>query len=233
MTRLRKLFSTLRWWELMPDTANELVTAGRGTELTTDEPKDVLENDYDRGQDSGRPPGRRVPAHGTHDLGEPLGHGRRHPSRLDRPNIGQAPPRAHVARLHDARQERRRRPRLAPPPDQVSASGPDSIQSTGPRTAPDSRSARQARSSQPGLAADAGPVVTAVVRCDPVVRGRMWPRGHEPGAAHAGQDPPRLPEQAKTQLIRPRPGCIGSALDKLSGCTGRRLAWRSRIRSES
>ena len=30
----------------MPDTANELVTAGRGTELTTDEPKDVLENDY-------------------------------------------------------------------------------------------------------------------------------------------------------------------------------------------
>jgi hypothetical protein len=46
VTRLRKLFSTLRWWELMPDTANELVTAGRGTELTTDEPKDVLENDY-------------------------------------------------------------------------------------------------------------------------------------------------------------------------------------------
>ena len=30
----------------MPDTANELVTAGRGTELTTDDPKDVLENDY-------------------------------------------------------------------------------------------------------------------------------------------------------------------------------------------
>ena len=46
VTRLRKLFSTLRWWELVPDTANELVTAGRGTELTTDEPKDVLENDY-------------------------------------------------------------------------------------------------------------------------------------------------------------------------------------------
>jgi Protein of unknown function (DUF4038)/Putative collagen-binding domain of a collagenase len=46
VTRLRKLFSTLRWWELMPDTANELVTGGRGTELTTDEPKDVLENDY-------------------------------------------------------------------------------------------------------------------------------------------------------------------------------------------
>ena len=46
VTGLRKLFSTLRWWELMPDTANELVTAGRGTELTTDDPMDVLENDY-------------------------------------------------------------------------------------------------------------------------------------------------------------------------------------------
>jgi hypothetical protein len=46
VTWLRKLFSTLRWWELVPDTANELVTAGRGTELRTDEPKDVLENDY-------------------------------------------------------------------------------------------------------------------------------------------------------------------------------------------
>jgi hypothetical protein len=30
----------------VPDTQNELVTAGRGTELTTDQPKDVLENDY-------------------------------------------------------------------------------------------------------------------------------------------------------------------------------------------
>ena len=30
----------------MPDTGSELVTGGRGTELTTDEPKDVLENDY-------------------------------------------------------------------------------------------------------------------------------------------------------------------------------------------
>lgn len=46
ITRLRALFSTLAWWELVPDTANELVTAGRGTELTTDEAKDVLENDY-------------------------------------------------------------------------------------------------------------------------------------------------------------------------------------------
>jgi len=44
--RLRTLFSTLRWWQLVPDTANQLVTAGRGTKLTTDEPKDVLDNDY-------------------------------------------------------------------------------------------------------------------------------------------------------------------------------------------
>ena len=46
IARLRRLFSTLRWWELVPDTGSELVTGGRGTELTTDEPKDVLENDY-------------------------------------------------------------------------------------------------------------------------------------------------------------------------------------------
>lgn len=46
ITQLRTLFSTLAWWQLVPDTANELVTAGRGTELQTDEAKDVLENDY-------------------------------------------------------------------------------------------------------------------------------------------------------------------------------------------
>jgi hypothetical protein len=46
ITQLRALFSTLEWWRLVPDTANELVTAGRGTELTTGEAKDVLENDY-------------------------------------------------------------------------------------------------------------------------------------------------------------------------------------------
>jgi hypothetical protein len=44
--RLRGLFSTLRWWELVPDTGNELVTGGRGTAVTTDEPRDVLEDDY-------------------------------------------------------------------------------------------------------------------------------------------------------------------------------------------
>jgi Protein of unknown function (DUF4038)/Putative collagen-binding domain of a collagenase len=46
IARLRNLFLTLRWWELEPDTANRLVTGGRGTQLTTDEPRDVLENDY-------------------------------------------------------------------------------------------------------------------------------------------------------------------------------------------
>jgi hypothetical protein len=46
IARVRTLFSTLRWWELVPDTGSELFTGGRGTELTTDEPKDVLENDY-------------------------------------------------------------------------------------------------------------------------------------------------------------------------------------------
>lgn len=46
ITRLRTLFTTLPWWQLVPDTGNELVTAGRGTQLTTDEELDVLENDY-------------------------------------------------------------------------------------------------------------------------------------------------------------------------------------------
>ncbi len=49
ITRLRALFSTLAWWELVPDTANELITGGRGTELPTDEGtdfQDVLDNDY-------------------------------------------------------------------------------------------------------------------------------------------------------------------------------------------
>ena len=46
ISRLRRLFAALRWWELVPDTGSRLVTGGRGTELTTDEPTDVLENDY-------------------------------------------------------------------------------------------------------------------------------------------------------------------------------------------
>jgi hypothetical protein len=46
VTRLRALFSSLPWWRLVPDTGSRLVTGGRGTELTTDEPRDALENDY-------------------------------------------------------------------------------------------------------------------------------------------------------------------------------------------
>ena len=46
ITRLRTLFSELPWWQLVPDTTNELVIAGRGTQLTSDAPKDVLESDY-------------------------------------------------------------------------------------------------------------------------------------------------------------------------------------------
>jgi Protein of unknown function (DUF4038)/Putative collagen-binding domain of a collagenase len=46
ITRLRALFSELDWWRLVPDTDSELVTGGRGAELTSDEPMDVLENDY-------------------------------------------------------------------------------------------------------------------------------------------------------------------------------------------
>jgi hypothetical protein len=57
IARLRRLFSTLRWWELAPDTGSELVTAGRGTELTSDEPMDVLENDY---VTAARTPDRRL-----------------------------------------------------------------------------------------------------------------------------------------------------------------------------
>jgi Protein of unknown function (DUF4038)/Putative collagen-binding domain of a collagenase len=44
--RLRNLFSGLPWWQLVPDRKNELVTGGRGTELMSDRPMDVLENDY-------------------------------------------------------------------------------------------------------------------------------------------------------------------------------------------
>jgi hypothetical protein len=55
--RLRELFSTLAWWRLVPDTAGELVTGGRGPELTTDQPMDVLESDY---VTAARTPGGRL-----------------------------------------------------------------------------------------------------------------------------------------------------------------------------
>ena len=44
--RLREFFAGLRWWELVPDTADELVTAGRGTPLTAVTAIDVLDDDY-------------------------------------------------------------------------------------------------------------------------------------------------------------------------------------------
>jgi hypothetical protein len=46
ISRLRDWFSSLDWWRLVPDTDGRLVTAGRGTPITTDDPIDVLENDY-------------------------------------------------------------------------------------------------------------------------------------------------------------------------------------------
>ncbi len=44
--RLRALFQELPWWQMVPDVDESFVTAGRGTKLTTDEPMDVLDNDY-------------------------------------------------------------------------------------------------------------------------------------------------------------------------------------------
>ena len=44
--RLHRLFAGLPWWRLVPDSGNRFVTGGRGTPLTSDEEKDVLEDDY-------------------------------------------------------------------------------------------------------------------------------------------------------------------------------------------
>lgn len=44
--RLRNLLSGLPWWQLVPDTSDMVVTGGRGTQLKTDDPMDVLDNDY-------------------------------------------------------------------------------------------------------------------------------------------------------------------------------------------
>ena len=44
--RLHEELSQLPWWTLVPDTARPWVTAGRGTALTDDSGKDVLDNDY-------------------------------------------------------------------------------------------------------------------------------------------------------------------------------------------
>ena len=44
--RLRNLISGLPWWQLVPDTSDMVVTRGRGIQLKTDDPMDVLDNDY-------------------------------------------------------------------------------------------------------------------------------------------------------------------------------------------
>ena len=44
--RLRNFISGLPWWQLVPDTSDMVVTRGRGTQLKTDDPMDVLDNDY-------------------------------------------------------------------------------------------------------------------------------------------------------------------------------------------
>jgi hypothetical protein len=44
--RSRDLFSRLRWWQLVPDTHDRLVTAGRGKQPEEDDALDVLQNDY-------------------------------------------------------------------------------------------------------------------------------------------------------------------------------------------
>ncbi len=46
VTRLRRLFSSLPWWQLAPDVDESFVTAGRGDRLSRFEPLDVLDNDY-------------------------------------------------------------------------------------------------------------------------------------------------------------------------------------------
>lgn len=44
--KMRTLFSSLNWSQLVPDEATPVVTAGRGTKLTSDTSLDVLQNDY-------------------------------------------------------------------------------------------------------------------------------------------------------------------------------------------
>lgn len=45
VTRIRDLFAGLRWWELVPDVEDELVTGGRGRPVN-DNAMDVLDDDY-------------------------------------------------------------------------------------------------------------------------------------------------------------------------------------------
>lgn len=42
----RDILAGLKWWELVPDTADRLVVQGRGTPVQDDKPRDVLDSDY-------------------------------------------------------------------------------------------------------------------------------------------------------------------------------------------
>ncbi|MDX3004229.1 DUF4038 domain-containing protein [Kribbella solani] len=46
MQKNRDFFASLNWQQLVPDDSAPLVTAGRGTKLTTDSTLDILQNDY-------------------------------------------------------------------------------------------------------------------------------------------------------------------------------------------
>ena len=43
---IRDEVASLPWWRMVPDTADRLVTGGRGPEVMDDKPMDVLDNDY-------------------------------------------------------------------------------------------------------------------------------------------------------------------------------------------
>jgi hypothetical protein len=122
ITRLRALFSALRWWQLVPDTAGELVTAGRGTRLTGDEPMDVLDNDY---VTAARTPDRRLavvylPTQRTISV-SPSAMAAGTQAAVDRSGLRLQPARLHVGNVHHAGQECRGRQRLAAAADLVDA----------------------------------------------------------------------------------------------------------------
>ena len=123
--RLRDLFSGLRWWQLVPDTSDQLVTAGRGTRLV-DRYRDgrARRRLRDRGADTRRPPGRRLPPHCTDDLGEHGRAPRRHLGRLGSPDVRCEDDGADVQHLHHAGHQRRRRRGLDPPGGLVTAVPP-------------------------------------------------------------------------------------------------------------
>jgi hypothetical protein len=46
MQKIREFFTSLNWQQLVPDETTSVVTAGRGTKITADGYRDVLQNDY-------------------------------------------------------------------------------------------------------------------------------------------------------------------------------------------